>query len=310
MKIFMKSIALSLALCSGFVMQGDMAYGAKFTSPAEGLGVPVGFRRGIEGMWFWAVKNNHPYIVKKLLDRGMNPNIQNDDGQIALTMAVGERHAEMARILIAAHADLNVQNGWGETALMTAARRHAGDVATLLVAARASVNIQDNAGVTALMLAAIGGDTEMVKLLIKKHANLNDQDGCGNTALITAVHTGRFFPAAALVAAHADLNIQNNEGETALMWAAYHRNVYGMESLLKDMIKGSADPSIKDNHGDTVLARVRNSGTLQDFLAEAIMRSQSKQLIQWVRDEWEECPLELIDFVIQLLLCDSEEGKN
>ena len=63
--------------------------------------------------------HGHTEIVKLLLDKGADPNIQNEDGETALMKASEEGHTEIVKLLLAKGADPNALSiPLGETALM------------------------------------------------------------------------------------------------------------------------------------------------------------------------------------------------
>lgn len=136
-----------------------------------------------------AAKNNHPDIVKLLLDAKAEPNAQNHYKNTALILAAIEGHPEIIKLLLNAGADPNIKNHENVTALLEAAARgHTEIVKQLLKHRKVNINVQNNHGVSSLMHAAWHGHTEIAKLLIDAGANKNLKNSSGNTALDSAKH--------------------------------------------------------------------------------------------------------------------------
>lgn len=88
--------------------------------------------------------------LKALLNRGVNINATDEDGETALMEAADSRNAETVRVLIANGANVNAADEDGETALMIAADEGNAEVVRLLIEAGANVNARDEDGETAL----------------------------------------------------------------------------------------------------------------------------------------------------------------
>ena len=94
------------------------------------------------------------------------------------------RRTDRARLLLEHGADPNVQNNDGEIALTAACSNPRGnrDVITALITAGAELDKRNNNSMTALMCLARGGYTGLMKLLIKDGADMNIKDAQGRTA--------------------------------------------------------------------------------------------------------------------------------
>ena len=71
-------------------------------------------------------------IVRLLLDRGANVNIQNNYGQTALIVASRKGRIDIVESLLDSGADPNIRNNDGGTALMIAEREGHDDIAELI----------------------------------------------------------------------------------------------------------------------------------------------------------------------------------
>jgi len=124
-------------------------------------------------------------VVDLLLEKGADIDIQDDQGDTALHLAVG--HEQVAELLLEKGADINRTDRWGMTALHEAARNGHEQVVGLLLKKGADVNAKDQGDGTALHEAAAKGHEEVVRLLLEKGADINAEDAKGRTALHAAV---------------------------------------------------------------------------------------------------------------------------
>lgn len=105
--------------------------------------------------------------VSALLDGGVNVNGRSSDGSYALNNAAVENEVEVMRILLNRGADPNVQNSQGDTPLICATKYAGGKAATvkLLVEAGTDPAIKDGKGNTALDYATAKDQQDAIALL-------------------------------------------------------------------------------------------------------------------------------------------------
>lgn len=112
--------------------------------------------------------------------------MQNFEGNNALTLALNGGYIDIAKALIREGADVNAKNGLGNTMLIHAMVNT--EIAKMLVENGADLNGYNNtSGLTALMVAAYSGNVELAKIFIEKGADVNLVDYQGNTALSYAI---------------------------------------------------------------------------------------------------------------------------
>ena len=140
-----------------------------------------------------AARTGQPAFISVLLDRGAAVDGREKwYGETALIWAVGENHADAAKVLLAHGADVNVRSApltfprrrtgqsvlslgsW--TPLMYAARENALEAGQALVAAKADLNATDPDGATALQIAIINANYEFAAFLIGAGADPNVVD--------------------------------------------------------------------------------------------------------------------------------------
>merc|ERR1712098_676846 len=80
-------------------------------------------------------------------------NLRDDNGFVALYVAVGGGHVEVASLLMGAHCDLNLKDRDGDTALHRACWQGRSKIASLLIEAGADIHLKNEYGTTPLDLA-------------------------------------------------------------------------------------------------------------------------------------------------------------
>lgn len=71
-------------------------------------------------------------VIKKIIDKNINVNIQDDVGNTALILACMEGHIKVVELLIKANADKSIVNKHGNDALFYAKRNNYNDIIKLL----------------------------------------------------------------------------------------------------------------------------------------------------------------------------------
>lgn len=146
-----------------------------------------------------ACENNQPRVVGYLLQRGVDPNREEEYGNTALIMTSADGHEEIVDLLIQAKADLDKKSLFNHTALMLSALQGHEGVVRRLIEAGANVNVRGKKGYTALHYAAEYAQAGVIWC----------ESNARPSRLLTRVSCRL------LVQAKADLTIQNNEHKTA-----------------------------------------------------------------------------------------------
>jgi len=152
------------------------------------------------------------------LDRGMEADTTDKDGNTLLMIAARMGYMDMATMLIERKASVTRQTPAGDTPLLMASLGGHLDMVKLLV--QAGAPIQGGKGWQPLHYAAFSGANEVVTFLLEQGAPKDVRAPSSDyTPLMLAVRNGHGDTAKVLLAAGADLALKNAQGETALMMA-------------------------------------------------------------------------------------------
>lgn len=232
-----------------------------------------------------AVQNQKSDVVRLLLDRGANPNIESENapGRTALHVAfdfveprrsflrygladtknachiakinpIGtlqpwrEQHAAIVRLLLNHGADPNTCVEYS-TVLMWAALHGEIDLVRLLLRKGADVNMKFENGSPAIVWAAIGGHHNVVNLL--------KQQG-GVTTLRIAAMIGDKQGVRRFLKAGADINGTNHCERTPLMEAAWG----GSPGTIKVLLDNGADVRIRNANGTSAFMVAASRGNI------------------------------------------------
>ena len=217
---------------------------------------------------FSAIKDGNLEMVRKLLEKGADPNLQNINGTgTLLHYAVAFTKADIVQELITKGALVNTEDNLKESPLHVAtALLHEVDdekevtdlelIVKYLLKAGANPNTKSFyrtlyeplIGNTPLHSAANYNNTSMVRELIKYGAMINETTNEQNTPLHIAAMFGGVSAAKVLLQNGANPNLMNTNGETPLHLAAFR----GYVRLTKLLLKHGADPNMEtDTHEQT-----------------------------------------------------------
>lgn len=183
--------------------------------------LPVLAGAGVYEDMLTALKSDDTGAAIALLNRGVDVNTVDIDGNTLVMLAVRENNQALLEQLILRRARLNVRNRNGDTALRMAAFTGKLPFVQRLVEAGAEVNMY---GWSPLSYAAFNGHAEAVTYLLKRGAEINAPTENGSTALLFAARNGHREIVEILLKNEADPNIANENDETALDWAEKTNN--------------------------------------------------------------------------------------
>lgn len=173
-------------------------------------GLPCAARASTYVDFFRAVNVDNASGVRAALQKGLDVNSRNEQGQHALYLALREDCPAVIELLLSwPGIDLDPVNAVGETPLLMAALKGQTGVMTQLLDRGVPVN---RPGWSALHYAATGRAVEPVALLLKRGAEVDARSANGSTPLMMAARYS-LEPTVRLLVQHgADLNLRNNLG--------------------------------------------------------------------------------------------------
>jgi ankyrin repeat protein len=218
-----------------------------------------------------AASNGYADIVKKLLDKKVDINAQDNLGNTPLLIAVRHDDAKVTRLLLQNNADYRLQNKRKVSAIELAQTRADADV--LKVFASQGIKVGKNQdqydnvsiedfkksikesssiykGWPILSIACLLGENDIVRQLLKQGAEVNARDSDGFSALHRASSKEQVKTVGLLLKSGALINIQNDKKETPLFLAAEA----GSYKMVKLLLSKGADPTILSSKKKSALA--------------------------------------------------------
>lgn len=203
--------------------------------------------------------------IRLLIDKMCDVNMQDDDGDTALMLALSEYKSEISkkiiRMLINAGSDTFIVGKDAQTIFSTACQKcKSVDIARMLFD-KTILEKKDKNGYTPLLWSSWkSGSTssnEIVKFLIESGADVNAKDNVKDTPLIVASWHTRSQSSnetvEILIEAGADLNHQNEEGKTALMQASKLSCNASTIETVKILIEAGVDVNLVNEDGNSAL---------------------------------------------------------
>jgi len=130
-----------------------------------------------------ALENDRNEVAESLIKQpNLNLKAENPDGMTALMLAVWHKRADFVKKLLQRGADPNHQDKEGDSAVHGAAWVGSTDILSMLLDAGANPDFKNKLGGTAMMWAASYGQDEAVRILLNRGADPRIKDVDGVTA--------------------------------------------------------------------------------------------------------------------------------
>ncbi|KAL9036786.1 MAG: hypothetical protein Q9214_005984, partial [Letrouitia sp. 1 TL-2023] len=200
-----------------------------------------------------AAENGKLSMVRLLLARGANVDVQPRCGGSPLAMASGKGHYYIVQVLLDNGADVNAQDNFSCTALIRASEGGYGNIVQMLLNNRANVNAH---GGSALLRASAGGYDNIVQMLLNNGADVNARDTSNSTALIGASKGGHDNIVQMLLDNGADVNARDTSSSTALIGAS--KGGYG--NIVQILLDNGANVNTQDIFDSTALILASEGG--------------------------------------------------
>jgi hypothetical protein len=189
--------------------------------------------------------------VRKLLEKGENPNVRDEYGSTPLHKAASRGHVDIARLLLEYGADPNVRDEYGWTPLHNAAYRGHVDVVAHLLERGADPNAEDKDGSTPLHKAASRGHVDVVRLLLEHGADPTVKNKDGATPLDIARARGNDGVVSLIEEFHIEEWLRRRGGPPRQREAAEAQPPGGSQKAVSHQVSTAQSPStqLPPSHG-------------------------------------------------------------
>ncbi|XP_062569451.1 ankyrin-3-like [Saccostrea cucullata] len=222
---------------------------------------------------------------------GLNCDVNGDNRNTALFLAVCNGHYASTKILLENKADVNMRSKYNNrTPLFCASEDGFEDIVYLLLEYEADVNICLHSGMSPLYVACDSGHSGIVKVLLENDANVNLCECSGWSPLSVAAYTGSISIVKLLLENKANVNLCDMDGRSPLFAAS----VEGHLKIVKTLLKSKADVNLCDNLYRSPLFAATIEGHIN--IVEKLLKSQADVNIHSDSNSWTP------------LLCASKDG--
>lgn len=152
--------------------------------------IPPPLLMAVTGKYNWPKSSSFPDMIRFMIDKKADVNIQGSSGTTVLILAVYGRDLDLVKYFIECNANTNLADDGGETPLIKASGMGYFQIVDLLLKSGANPNIIPKDKETALMRAAKGGYKDVVLVLLEHGAKTNLKNTWKETALDLAKQNG------------------------------------------------------------------------------------------------------------------------
>ncbi|KAE8585275.1 hypothetical protein XENTR_v10021265 [Xenopus tropicalis] len=211
---------------------------------------------------YLSVKQGELQKVLLMLMDNQDSNFLNDQQlkRSPLHAAAQRGSLELCHILVQAGASINSTDKVLRTPLLEAVVNNHIDIAKYLVQCGACVYHKEEDGSTCLHHAAKSGNLELLCFLLSTgQVNVNAQDNGGWTPIIWAAEHKHIDVIRTLLTRGADVTLQDNEKNICLHWASFT----GSAEIAEVLLNAQCDLHAVNFHGDTPLHIASREGFIQ-----------------------------------------------
>ena len=217
--------------------------------------------------------------VKPVDDINGNKTFAHDGDCTPLMIACGNADLKLVKLLLEKSADPNIETKGKSTALIYAALSGSGRIVKMLIDHNVDIDKANAWTETALSIACCNGCANMVKMLLaRKPASLNYRDKNGITPLLASVRSGHLRIVQMLLGAKADFTISDKGGQTPLFVAVNCKHL----DIVKCLLEANADPDVESELGATCLVMAISQGDLEMF--NCLLKAKANPNIQQSTD--------------------------
>ena len=203
---------------------------------------------------YLAYRGKDEDVLQFFLDKGVDVNLQDADGNTPFMNAVRGNDLQMIKLLQPYVNSINLKNNNGHSALTYAFSRNSVETVEFLLKHQADITVLDKNGnsLAYYVLNTFNNAEEFeskLAILQTHQIPLNAKQGDGNTLLHEAVKSENLDLIKRVMQFDIPINAKNNDGITALHLAAMKAKDY---EVLKYLIEMGADKSIKTDFEESV----------------------------------------------------------
>ncbi len=182
----------------------------------------IGLKKASKTQLFEAVNAQNVEMVKALLECGLNPSVNNQNGETPLLLASKNGHISLAELLLNKGADVRTTFGDSSSALHLSAKRGDTILGSLLMKHGAKSAAMDDNGLTPLHIAAREGFDDFLQMMVEYESDIDTSpiDDYGISPMHDAASNGYEKVVRILLKSGAPPSIQDYGGVTPLHLAA------------------------------------------------------------------------------------------
>jgi len=201
---------------------------------------------------------NTKWLEDSLKDEMVEINHKDKKGDTFIIKCIKVSKINSVKWLIEHNADLSISNSNGKTALYCAIEKKNKEIVKNILDLKViDLEQRDVEGRTLLQNIVMYGHNKMAKLLITNGANVNNLDNKNRNLIYDALSYGdQGFIQYLLNLDTLDLNIIDDEGNSIM----HHIEVIKDDEIAKKLLLAGADPTLKNNLGESFLLNVALRG--------------------------------------------------
>ncbi|XP_046857397.1 E3 ubiquitin-protein ligase MIB1-like isoform X2 [Xenia sp. Carnegie-2017] len=204
-------------------------------------------------------------VVRELGRSGADLNARNKRRQTPLHVAVNKSHVLVVKTMLDLKCHSSLQDVDGDTPLHDAIAKKRDDIVTLLLEGGADMTLSNNNGFNSLQHAALRGNPSAMKILLSKLPGawiIDEKKDDGYSALHLAALNNHVEVAELLIKqGKADINIQNINLQTPLHLAVERQHT----QIVRLLVREKARLDVPDRDGDTALHEALRYHTLSQL---------------------------------------------
>jgi ankyrin repeat protein len=219
---------------------------------------------------FKAVSEGNKESVTKLLDKGIDVNCRDIEGNTPLIIATRVKNIDLVEILLEKGANFNLANNDKLSAMWYAIGQGSLDIVKIFHSYGEALNQNIN-GLSYFYLALHRGHFDIADYLIENGANINKQEETGLSPLMIACEERRIDIVKYLISNKVDYNLKTKDNTTALYHICTKPHIEDLEetsAIAKILIDNGAEINIESIHNSPLHVAAKWNAELVKLLVE------------------------------------------